>query len=101
MQEQQNSPSREQLVKEAQRLAEGVYNYVGGESGGEGGMSWEEKKRMMAERWREAQERSKQAGRKVDSYAHENVWASVGIAAALGALVGMVIRKGSSRRDRG
>lgn len=36
-------------------------------------------------------ERAKQAGRAADNYVHENPWSSVGIAAGVGFLIGLLV----------
>ena len=41
-----------------------------------------------------AVEKSKAAARVTDDYVHENPWAAIGIAAALGFLVGLVVSRG-------
>lgn len=40
-----------------------------------------------------AVERAKEAGRKADDYVHEHPWQSIGVAGAVGVLVGMLISR--------
>lgn len=47
----------------------------------------------LAETQAAALEKAKQAGRAADDYVHENPWRSVGIAAGVGLLVGMLISR--------
>ena len=40
-----------------------------------------------------ALEQSKAAGKNIDAYVHKNVWTSLGIAAGLGILIGILLRR--------
>jgi len=63
------------------------------------GEEWAETAENLPEHGREYKRRAiegaREASRTVDSYIHENVWMSVGAAAAVGVLVGFLL----GRRD--
>lgn len=96
-----NDTTKEHIVREARRLADDVEKFTGM---GEQEMSrrsrelWEQARSSARDRWRRAQRMSRERGRQVDEFVHENVWTSIGIAAAVGAVMGMMMRK-SRRRE--
>lgn len=73
-----NEPSKDDIVRDAKKLAEDTsrYMYAHGE-----------------EKWHKLQAKATMKGRKLDELVNGNAWAAVGIAAAIGVLIGAAVSK--------
>lgn len=88
---------KEKIIADAKRLAEDV-QYLFND------VSTEKKKEMgeaadaLREHWTQVQDRAQMIRRRVDRAAHENVWATAGVAALAGVIVGLLAAGASRRR---
>ncbi|MEK7556539.1 MAG: hypothetical protein AAB538_01020 [Patescibacteria group bacterium] len=90
------APSREKIIEDAKRLAADVAAYVS-----EGRDSAPARiaglKSAAQEQFEVAKDMTRERARQIDEAARENVWVTAGIAAAVGALIGVLFSR--NKRD--
>lgn len=94
-----------EIERNARQLTESITKLLDGDDGGqERGDHYHEdcehcRRRMEAwrsqarEKWNQSRHMAKEKGEEIDAYARENVWKTVGIAAAVGAVLGSLLMK--------
>jgi ElaB/YqjD/DUF883 family membrane-anchored ribosome-binding protein len=82
--------SYEQVERDARRLAQSIGELIG-EKGDEGRHMTRQATDFTREQWEHARDVAREGGKRVDRYAHEHVWTTVGVAAAVGVVLGAIL----------
>ena len=92
----QKQPQAEKIVQDARRLAEDVSSLARGEAQELSRAVRDDVDAMTdqaAQAYQQAKKTAKKKAQEVDTLAHEKPWAAVGIAAALGVVVGAILTR--------
>lgn len=84
--------SRDKIIEDAKKLAADVAAYVG-ENKADAKERVQELSQRAKEQFGDAKEMAMKHAKDVDKMAKENVWAAVGIAATVGAVIGLLVSK--------
>ena len=84
--------TRDKIIEDAKKLAADVAAYVGENKEGMSDRVQQLKKQAQSQ-FEDAKDVTMKHAKDMDKMAKENVWAAVGIAAAVGAVVGMLFSK--------
>ena len=79
------------IMEDARQLAEDVYKYVGGDEKMPAQERYRQVKDQAREQWQKAQDMWDYKRKRVDEFVNERTWTSVGIAAAVGLVLGLVM----------
>lgn len=90
------APSRDQIIEDAKRLATDVAAYLS-EKRSEMPGRVEDIRAAARDKFGEAKDMARQGAARVDELVRENVWVTAGIAAAVGAVIGLLVSR--SKRD--
>ena len=84
--------SRDKIIDDAKKLAADVAAYVG-ENKAMASDRVQELSQQAREQFGDAKDMAMEHAKDMDKMAKENVWAAVGIAAAVGAVIGLLVSK--------